>query len=41
MIEQSFFDLSKPIGIYGGIPKGFKATITVEFTEPSLNLRRK
>lgn len=37
MIEQSFFDLSKPIGTYGGIPRGFKATIHVEFTEDSLN----
>lgn len=36
MIEVSYFDLSKPIGEYGGIPRGFKATITVEFTEESL-----
>ncbi len=35
-IEQSFFDLSKTAGQYGGIPKGFKATVTVEFTEESL-----
>lgn len=36
MIEQSFFDLSKSIGTYGGIPHGFKATISVEFTKSSL-----
>lgn len=39
MIEQSYFDLSKPVGYYGGIPRGFKATITVEFTEESLSRR--
>jgi hypothetical protein len=36
MIEQSFFDLSKPIGTYGGIPRGFRAILTVEFTQSSL-----
>ncbi len=41
MIEQSFFDLSKPIGSYGGIPRGFKATITVEFTEQSIKSKNK
>lgn len=40
MIEQSFFDLSKPIGNYGGIPHGFKATISVEFTEASLKNKK-
>jgi hypothetical protein len=24
MIEASYFDLSKPIGVYGGIPRGFR-----------------
>ncbi|KJS11856.1 MAG: hypothetical protein VR67_11790 [Peptococcaceae bacterium BRH_c8a] len=37
MIEASFFDLSKPAGTYGGIPRGFKVTISVEFTSQSLN----
>lgn len=41
MIEESYFDLSKPIGRYGGIPRGFKATITVEFTEESIARRFK
>ncbi len=41
MIEQSFFDLSKPIGAYGGIPHGFKATITVEFNQKINNFKRK
>jgi len=41
MIEQSFFDLSKSIGSYGGIPRGFKATITVEFTEQSIKNKNK
>ncbi|MFC1514926.1 hypothetical protein ACFL5X_03395 [Candidatus Omnitrophota bacterium] len=37
MIEESYFDLSKPAGEYGGIPRGFKVTITVEYTKESLN----
>ena len=41
MIEQSYFDLSKPIGSYGGIPRGFKATIMVEFTEHSIKNKNK
>jgi len=36
MIEKSYFDLSKLAGDYGGIPRGFKVTITVEYTEKSL-----
>lgn len=32
-IESSFFDLSKPAGTYGGIPKGFKAEVKVEILE--------
>ena len=35
-IQTSFFDLSKPAGTYGGIPRGFKATVHVEYTEDSL-----
>lgn len=38
MIVASYFDLSKPIGTYGGIPRGFKVTITVEFTQESLQI---
>jgi len=37
MIEASYFDLSKPAGQYGGIPKGFKVTISVKYTEESLS----
>ena len=36
MIEASYFDLSKPAGEYGGIPHGFKAVISVEYTAESL-----
>jgi len=32
-IENSFFDLSKYAGQYGGIPKGFKVTVHVEIPE--------
>lgn len=32
-IENSFFDLSKPAGEYGGIPKGFKVEVKVEILE--------
>jgi hypothetical protein len=32
-IEDSFFDLSKPAGQYGGIPRGFKVTVHVEIPE--------
>jgi hypothetical protein len=32
-IEQSFFDLSKIAGEYGGIPKGFKVTVHVQIPE--------
>ena len=32
-IESSFFDLSKPAGQYGGIPKGFSARVSVEVPE--------
>jgi len=39
MIKESYFDLSKQAGEYGGIPRGFKATITVEYTENSLARR--
>lgn len=35
-IEESFFDLSKPAGEYGGIPKGFWVTVSVEYTKKSL-----
>lgn len=33
-IETSFFDLSKPAGDYGGIPRGFKVVVSVEYKEP-------
>lgn len=36
MIEASYFDLSKLAGEYGGIPKGVRVSISVEFTEDSL-----
>ena len=36
MIAESYFDLSKPAGNYGGIPRGFKVNISVEYTEKSL-----
>jgi hypothetical protein len=36
MIIASYFDLSKPAGEYGGIPRGFKAVVTVEYTKESL-----
>lgn len=32
-IEASFFDLSKPAGEYGGIPRGFKVEIKVDIPE--------
>jgi hypothetical protein len=32
-IESSFFDLSKPFGKYGGVPKGFKVSVSVKFDE--------
>jgi hypothetical protein len=32
-ITSSFFDLSKPAGTYGAVPKGFKAVVTVEIPE--------
>ena len=32
-IKESFFDLSKVAGQYGGIPKGFKVEIKVEIQE--------
>ena len=32
-IKESFFDLSKPAGEYGAIPKGFKATVFVDIPE--------
>ena len=32
-IEESFFDLSKVAGQYGGIPKGFKVEVKVEILE--------
>lgn len=32
-IQSSFFDLSKPAGAYGGIPKGFKVEVRVEILE--------
>ena len=32
-IEQSFFDLSKYAGQYGGIPRGFKVTVHVDILE--------
>ncbi len=32
-IKESFFDLSKPAGKYGGIPKGFKAVVFVSLDE--------
>lgn len=32
-IKGSFFDLSKPAGQYGGIPKGFKVEVKVEILE--------
>ena len=32
-IEGSFFDLHKPAGQYGGIPKGFKVTVSVGIEE--------
>lgn len=32
-IEASFFDLSKPAGQYGGIPRGFKAEVKVDILE--------
>ena len=40
-IEESFFDLSKPAGEYGGIPKGFSVRVEVEVLEhddPRLNM---
>jgi len=36
MIRESYFDLSKPAGQYGGIPRGFRASILVEYTADSL-----
>lgn len=38
MIEESYFDLSKPAGQYGGVPRGVKVTISVEYTEESLRI---
>lgn len=32
-IEASFFDLSKQAGQYGGIPRGFKVTVSVDIPE--------
>ncbi len=32
-IEESFFDLSKVAGTYGGIPRGFKVTVHVQIPE--------
>ena len=32
-IQLSIFDLSKPAGNYGGIPRGFKAIVYVEIPE--------
>jgi hypothetical protein len=32
-IEESFFDLSKPAGKYGGIPRGFKVTVAVNILD--------
>ena len=32
-IEASFFDLSKPAGQYGGIPRGFKVEVKVDILE--------
>jgi hypothetical protein len=40
-IKRSFFDLSRPAGEYGGIPRGFRATVSVEYTEKSLRARSK
>lgn len=36
-IEESFFDLHKPAGEYGGIPRGFKATVSVYVQEEYLD----
>ncbi|MDD4957336.1 MAG: hypothetical protein PHH49_04930 [Candidatus Omnitrophica bacterium] len=36
MIKGSYFDLAKPAGEYGGIPKGFKVTISVAYSYKSL-----
>jgi len=36
MIRMSYFDLAKPAGEYGGIPKGFRVSISVEYSEESL-----
>ena len=36
-IEESFFDLHKPAGEYGGIPKGFKVTVSVRIIEQQVN----
>lgn len=32
-IEESFFDLSKITGQYGGIPRGFRVTVHVQLLE--------
>lgn len=32
-IEESFFDLHKVAGDYGGVPKGFKVTVHVQILE--------
>jgi hypothetical protein len=40
-IKRSFFDLSRPAGEYGGIPRGFRVTVSIEYTEESLRARRK
>ena len=32
-IELSFFDLSKPAGQYGAVPKGFSAKVVVDIVE--------
>lgn len=37
-IEESFFDLSKPAGDYGAIPRGFKAEVRVWIPEDNAKI---